>query len=592
MKFLSNILSTIVGLFLFFAILFFGLFFIGVIIGGSSDDPKKTTVKDNTVLVLDIKKITQDHASNIIITDFQFMNSQSHDGLVDVLNAIENAKTDDKIKGISILNPTTNLGLAQLKSLREKLIDFKDSGKFVVAYGNTYSQSEYYLSSVSDTIYLNPVGAMDFRGLSSEILFFKDFQEKSGIQMEVIRHGKYKSAVEPFLENKMSDENRHQMQELLSSVWKTIVDDISKSRNVSIEELNYIAENLMARTPEMAESNKLIDKIGYEDQFHNGIKKALGVNYDEDYNTIEIAKYATNVGVKINSKKAADKIAVIYAQGEIIDGEGNAMTIGEGYMKKSINDAIKDDKVKVIVLRVDSPGGSALASDIIWREIELAKKHKPVVVSMGNLAASGGYYISCNADRIFAEPTTITGSIGVFGAVPNFTKLANNWGIHSDIVSTHKNSANYSPFQPMTESFREVTTASVENIYNIFLSRVAEGRGMTVEAVNEVAQGRVWTGSDALSLGLVDEIGSLDDAIAYAANLVELEKYSTRNFPVFKKSFEDLLLESMPFPFMKTREAMIKAEIGEENYQVIQQIKTINSRKGIQLRMPYEIIIK
>lgn len=592
MKFLSNILSTIVGLFLFFAILFFGLFFVGVIIGSSSDDPKKTVVKDNTVLVLDIEKITQDHASNMIITDFQFMNNQNYNGLVDVLNAIENAKTDDKIKGISILNPASRLGLAQLKALREKLIDFKDSGKFVVTYGNTYSQSEYYLSSVSDTIYLNPVGAMDFRGLSSEILFFKDFQEKSGIKMEVIRHGKYKSAVEPFLENKMSDENRLQMQELLGSAWKTIVDDISKSRGISIEELNNIADNLLARTPEMAQNNKMIDKIAYLDQYHNGIKNALGVKYDEDYNTIEVAKYATNVGAKLSSKKADNKIAVIYAQGEIIDGEGSAVTIGEGYMIKSLNDAVKDEKVKVIVLRIDSPGGSALASDIIWREIELAKKHKPVIVSMGNLAASGGYYISCNADRIFAEPTTITGSIGVFGAVPNFTKLANNWGIHSDIVSTHKNSANYSPFQPMTESFREVTTASVESIYNIFLSRVAEGRGMTVEAVNEVAQGRVWTGSDALALGLVDEIGGLEDAIAYAKNLVEIDKYSVRNFPVFKKSFEDFLSENMPFPFMKTREAMIKEEIGEENYQVLQQIKTMNSRKGVQLRMPYEIIIK
>ncbi len=592
MKFLSNILSTIVGMFLFFAILFFGLFFIGIIIGGSSDDPKKTIVKDNSVLVLDIEDITQDHASNRIITDFQFMNNQNYNGLVDVLNAIENAKADNKIKGISILNPTSRLGLAQLKALREKLIDFKESGKFVVAYGNTYTQSDYYLSSVSDTIYLNPVGAMDFRGLSSEILFFKDFQEKSGIQMEVIRHGKYKSAVEPFLENKMSDENRLQMQELLNSAWQTIVGDISKSRNISIDELNNIADNLMARTPEMAETNKLVDKVSYEDQFHNGIKKALGVDYDKDYNTIEIAKYATNVGSSLNSKKADNRIAVIYAQGEIIDGEGNAMSIGEGYMRKSLNDAVKDEKVKAIVLRVDSPGGSALASDIIWREIELAKKHKPVIVSMGNLAASGGYYISSNADRIFAEPTTITGSIGVFGAIPNFRKLANNWGIHSDIVSTHKNSSEYSPFQPMTDSFREVTMASVENIYNIFLDRVAKGRGMTVEAVNEVAQGRVWTGSDALALGLVDEIGGLEKAIEYAKNLVELDKYSIRNFPVFKMSFEEYLSESLPFPFIKTREALIKEEIGEESYHLIQQIKTVNSRKGVQLRMPYELIIK
>lgn len=592
MKFLSNVLATIVGLFLFFGVLFFGFMIIGVLMGGSAEDAKKTSVKDNSVIILDLDKITQDHSAQTIITDFSFLNQENYNGLVDVLNAIDNAKTDSKIKGISLLNVQSNLGLAQSKALRDKLEDFKESGKFVVSYANYYTQGQYYLASVADTVYLNPVGALDFKGLSSEILFFKDFQDKYGIKMEVIRHGKYKSAVEPFLENQMSDENRLQMKELLNSTWETIVADIAKSRNISIDTLNAIANRLGARTPELAKATNLVDKVVYEDHFQNGIKKALGLKMDEDYNTIDISKYAVNVGVSLKSKKAKDKIAVIYAQGQILDGEGNPQTIGEGYVKKSLQDAVKDDNVKAIVLRVDSPGGSALASDIIWREIEITKKHKPVVVSMGNLAASGGYYISCNADKIFAEPTTITGSIGVFGALPNFRGLTNNMGIYSDIVSTHENSAEYSIFQPMSESFKGVITESIENIYDIFLERVAEGRGMTKEQVNEVAQGRVWTGTDAKRLGLIDEIGGLEDAIAYAAELGEVQEYGLENFPVFKKTLEEYFNENTPFPLMKTKESLIKEEIGEENYQVIQQIRNMNSRKGIQAMMPYEIIIR
>ena len=294
----------------------------------------------------------------------------------------------------------------------------------------------------------------------------------------------------------------------------------------------------------------------------------------------------------MKGKKSGDKIAVIYAQGMILDGEGSPKIIGEGYVKKSLQDAVKDKNVKAIVLRVDSPGGSALTSDIIWREIELTKKHKPVVVSMGNLAASGGYYISCNADRIFAEPTTITGSIGVFGAIPNFGKFVNNMGIYSDVVSTHENSLEYSYFQPMTENTKNVITESIENIYDVFLTRVANGRGMTKEQVNEVAQGRVWTGTDAKRLGLVDEIGGLEDAIAYAAELGKTEKYNLQSFPVFEKTLEEYFSESSPFPLMKTRESLIKEEIGEENYRIIEQIRNMNSRKGVQAMMPYEIIIR
>ncbi len=592
MKFLSNVLAVIVGLFLFFMIMFFGLFIIGAVIGGSSDDSLKTFVKDDSVIILDLEKITQDHSAKTMITDFPLFNQENYSGLIDVLNAIDNAKTDSKIKGISLLNVNSSLGLAQAKALRDKLEEFKESGKFVVSYANYYTQGQYYLASVADTVYVNPVGMVDFKGLSSEVLFFKDFQEKSGIKMEVIRHGKYKSAVEPFLENQMSDENRLQMEELLNSAWETIVADISKSRNISVDSLNAIANRLGARTPELAKTVSLIDKVVYEDEYHNGIKKALATEKDKDYNTIEMSKYATNVGVSLKSKKTGDRIAVIYAQGQILEGEGNPTIIGEGYVKESLQKAVKDDKVKAIVLRVDSPGGSALTSDIIWREIELTKKHKPVVVSMGNLAASGGYYISCNADKIFAEPTTITGSIGVFGAVPNLKGFVNNMGIYSDIVSTHENSLEYSVFQPMTESTKNVITESIETIYDTFLTRVADGRGMTKEQVNEVAQGRVWTGTDAKKLGLVDEIGGLEDAIAYAAELGKTEKYNIKNFPVFEKTLEEYFNENSPFPLMKTRESLIKEEIGEENYRVIQQIRNMNSRKGVQAMMPYEIIIR
>ncbi len=592
MKFLSNVLATLVGLLLFFIIMFFGFFLLGILIGGSPDDSKKATVKNNSVIVLDLEHISQDFSPKTIVTDFPLFNVENYNGLVDVLNAIEKAKTDSKIKGISMLNTELSLGFAQTKALRDKLEDFKKSGKFVVAYFNNYSQGQYYLGSVADTVYINPVGSFDFKGLSSEILFFKDFQEKTGITMEVIRHGKYKSAVEPFLENQMSEENRLQMLELLNSAWESVANDISKSRKIPIDSLNAIAERLGARTPELAKTSGLVDKIAYEDEFHNGIKKALNLDSDETYNEIEMSKYATNVALSIKNKKAEDRIAVIYAQGQIFDGEGDTNNIGEGYVKRSLQEAVKDERVKAIVLRVDSPGGSALASDIIWREIELTKKKKPVIVSMGNLAASGGYYISCNADRIFAEPTTITGSIGVFGVLPNFRNLANKWGIYSDRVATHKNASGYSFFQPMDENFKEVITESVENIYDVFLTRVAEGRGMTKEEVNEIAQGRVWTGVDAKRLGLVDEIGSLEDAIRYASKITGTNNYKIRSFPIFEKTFEEYLSERSPFPIMKSKEAIIREEIGEENYQLLQQIKNMNSRKGIQALMPYEIIIR
>jgi protease-4 len=442
---------------------------------------------------------------------------------------------------------------------------------------------------VANTIYLNPIGELDFKGLSTEVMFFKDFQEKSGLKMEVIRHGKYKSAVEPFLENKMSDANREQTTALLNSIWDNIVTDISKSRNISVAKLNEIANGLLARTPEMAKAQNLIDVIAYEDVYHDAIRKALKVAKDEEYNSVSIEDYTQKTSTTSINMDTNDAIAIIYAQGEIGSGEGDVNEIGEGSMRRSLQEARKNEDVKAIVLRINSPGGSALTSDLIWREIELTKKVKPIVVSMGNYAASGGYYIACNANTIFAEKNTITGSIGVFGTLPNFSVAANRYGINSEQVKTHENASNYSPFVPMDEKFKAVTLEGVEQIYSTFIGHVAQGRKMTLAQVDAIGQGRVWTGSEALKIGLVDKIGGLKDALAEAARLAKIKSYSTLNYPEFEKSFEDLFAN---FPFAKSKATFIKEEIGEENYRLLQEVKRFQNRKGIQAVMPFEITIQ
>jgi protease-4 len=586
MKFLGNILATIIGLFIFFMLFFFGILIVGALFGGDSET---IAVKNNSVIELNLEDIKNDYSGKYedpFITIFADKNSV---GLTDVIRAIEDAKTDNDIKGISILNSQSALGMAQSKALRDELESFKKSGKFVMAYSNSYSQKEYYLNSVASPIYINPVGDMDFKGLSAELMFFKDLQEKTGVKLEVIRHGKYKSAVEPFLENEMSDANREQVTALLNSVWNSVTSDISKSRNIPVEKLNEIANGLLARTPEMAREQKLIDIIAYEDVYHNAIRKALKVEQDEDYNRISIFDYTkkmTTTGVSTDSK---NQIAIIYAQGEIQSGEGDVNTIGEGSMRRSLRDARRNKDVKAIVLRVDSPGGNALTSDLIWREMELTKKVKPIVVSMGNYAASGGYYIACNANTIFAQKSTITGSIGVFGILPNVTKLASKIGVNTQQIKTHANSAPYSPFVPLDDKFRAVTLEGVEHIYKTFVTHVAEGRKMTFAQVDSIAQGRVWTGSQAIEIGLVDKIGSLEDAIKEAAVLAKIKTYKTQNYPEYKKDFNDILAN---LPFTQSKATFIKEEIGEDNYKILQEIKRIKSQKGIQMAMPLKINIQ
>ena len=586
MKFLGNVLATIVGVFVFTMLFFFGIVLIGAIFGGEENG---VDVKENSVIVLNLEDIQNDYAGKYSDPWVTVFSDTKQIGLTDVIDAIGDAKTDEKIKGISILNNNSSLGMAQSKAIRDALEDFKKSGKFVMAYANTYSQKEYYLSSVANTIYLNPVGDLDFKGLSSDLLFFKDFQDKTGVKMEVIRHGKYKSAVEPFLENKMSDANREQITALLNSIWNSVVTDIAKSRNLSVQQLNIVANGLLARTPEMAKAQKLVDVVAYEDIYHNAIKKLLKVATTDEYESVSILDYTQKYTTTSIPNDATDEIAIIYAQGEIQSGEGDVNIIGEGAMRRSISEARNNDDVKAIVLRIDSPGGNALTSDLIWREIELTKKVKPVVVSMGNYAASGGYYIACNANTIFAEKNTITGSIGVFGMLPNFSGLSTKMGIHSEQVNTHQNSGNYNPFAPIDEKFKAVTTEGVEQIYKTFVSHVAQGRKMSFAQVDAIAQGRVWTGADAIKIGLVDKIGGLHVAIQEAARLAKIKTFNTQNYPEFKKNFDDLLEN---FPFAKTKERWIKEEIGEENYKMMEQIKRIQSYKGVQARMPFDISIQ
>ena len=585
MRFLGNVLATIVGLFVFLMLFFFGIILIAAVFGGDSEE---VSVKSDSVIELKLENIKNDYAGKYKDPWVTILADGEKVGVSDIINAIESAKTDSDIKGISILNNESELGMAQRKALRDALEDFKKSGKFVMAYANSYSQKEYYLNSVANTVYINPVGDFDFKGLSAELMFFKDLQEKSGIKMEVIRHGKYKSAVEPFLDNKMSDANREQTVALLNSVWSSILADISKSRTISVAKLNEIASGLLARTPEMAKAEKLVDVVAYEDVYHDAIRKKLKVDADEDYNKISIKDYARKVATTSESNGSQDKIAVIYAQGEIMSGEGDVNTIGEGSMNRSLIEARKDKNVKAIVLRINSPGGNALTSDLIWREIELTKKVKPVVVSMGNYAASGGYYIACNANKIFAEKNTITGSIGVFGILPNFTQLATKIGIHTEQVKTNENASEYSPFVPMDEKFKVVTLESVEHIYKTFVSHVAAGRKMTVAQVDSIGQGRVWSGEQALKVGLVDKIGGLDDAIKEAASLAKTKTYSTQNFPEYEKDMNDIFNN---FPFAKSKESFIKEELGEETYRLMEQLKKVQARKGVQAMMPFEITI-
>ncbi len=586
MNFLRNLLAAIIGSLIAFGIMLF-MFMIFVSLVGSAEDG--VVIDKNSILELKLQKPIKDYVGNSDADPFSGLFGQSQ-GLDEILHAIKVAKDDKDIRGISINNNFIMAGLAQTQAIRKALVDFKESGKFVYTYGDFFLQKDYYLASISDSIFLNPVGGMDFKGLSTEILFYKDLQDKTGVKMEVIRHGKYKSAVEPFLANEMSEANRTQIKELISSIWNTMVFDISNGRNISQQNLNIIADTLGGRSPKYAKATGLVDDILFYDQYENKLRKAISLNPEDEINYVSIDDY-TKRSNKKSVYKGKDKIAVVFAQGEILYGEGGPDIIGQGIITKAIIKARDDESVKAIVFRINSPGGSALTSDIIWREIELAKEKKPIVVSMGNVAASGGYYIAVGANKIFAEPTTITGSIGVFGTIPNINELAADIGINAEQVGTNKNSVGYSLFEPMTDSFRNIVQEGVEQTYETFLDRVAQGRNISIAQADSMAQGRVWSGVDAKRLGLIDELGNLDDAIAAAAELAELESYGIKKYPKYKTGFEKFM-EDIGGVKSKIGQNFIKEEIGVETYELLNQMKSIMEQKGIQAKMPFVMDIK
>lgn len=589
MNFLKTLLAAILGFFISMAIclLLFLLFLsvmVGSVVGSSKNDD--ISVSDNSVLELSFSEPLMDYSERVTFKDFDYT-SESFNGLNTTLKAIEKAKTDSHIKGIYLKSNGNLGGLAFAQELRKALEDFKTSGKFILAYNNEISQLDYYLQTVADQVYIDALGSVNLRGLSSEILFFKGLQEKTGIQMEVIRHGKYKSAVEPFLDDHMSENNRLQTTELLKSMWHTIATGIAQSRNLPLERIDEIATELGGRTAALAKANGLVDGILFRDEFEQILCEKTGKKKIDDVNFIHIEDYAEAVVGK-GSSKVKDKVAVIYAEGEIVQGEGRNGVIGHKTIIRALRKAADNKDVKAIVLRVNSPGGDALASEWMHREIDMTKKKKKVYVSMGNYAASGGYYISCNADRIFAEAGTITGSIGVFGVIPNASALANQWGINAETVSTHPNAQWYSVFQKPTEQFRKETTESIERIYSIFLDRVARGRAKTVAEVDSIAQGRVWSGKEALANGLVDELGSVNDAVAYAAKENGLKEYRTVSYPVFEVDFKDVVRRYG----MQLKGESLREELGNEAYEVFQELKKLSMQQGVQARLLYDVRLK
>ncbi len=584
MKFLRNLAAAILGTLI--ALFLLLLLFAGM--GAAMSADKKVSLKDKSVLTLKLKASVKDYApKSTNPLDELLGENDLKMALPKMINAIENAKTDDKIKGISIEITSLDAGIAQLQYLRDKLLDFKESGKFITAYSDVYSQKNYYLSSVADSLFVNPVGVLDFHGLRSERMYYKDFQDKYGVKMEVIRHGKYKSAMEGFLENKMSEANREQTESFLHSIWGELLADIAESRHKSMDDLNAIADSLGTRNSKLAVANGMADAALYLDEYNAILKKKVGIDTAKKLHKISLQDYIKTGKGRIKSS-ASDKIAVLYAQGQIMYGKGDENYIGQEAINKALRKIRKNKKIKAVVLRINSPGGSALASDLIWRELELLKKEKPLVVSMGNLAASGGYYIACNADKIYAEPTTITGSIGVFGALPNFSVAAGRMGINAEQVATNKGPS-YSVFEPISEEFKDYIKKGIDDIYKTFVSHVAEGRKLTFEQVDAIAQGRVWTGKEALEKGLVDELGNLDDAIAYAAGLANITDYKTTAYPRYKKDIKDAFKAN---PFMQSKEAMIKEEIGADNYQLYQEIKAFSKMSGAQMRMPFSLRIE
>ena len=540
-SFFVSILGTLTALGLFFVIL---LLFISGIASIMNAPSGLTSIKQNSVLDLNLNYPVVDRAPNF--DEFQrFLGLEDEVlGLPDILSAIDKARDNSSINGIRLRTDFISAGWAQTRSIRNALNRFKESGKFIYAYGDLYTQKGYYLASVSDSIFLNPVGILEFKGLASEVLYYKDFQEEYGVKMEVIRHGKYKSAVEPYLENEMSADNRYQIKTLLNDIWETVREEIGEARDLKSKTIDDIINNQRIVVPEDGVNETLIDALVYEDDFDESIKTALEIYSSQKTNLASI-RQLNNASSTYNTD-IKDRIAVVFARGPIIYGEGTENMIAQGVFVETLQELADDDWIKAVVLRVESPGGNALTSDLLWRAIENLKSKKTVFVSMGNVAASGGYYIAAGADKIYADPLSITGSIGVFASLPNIHGMTKKLGINAQTVETHQNALGYSFFQPLSETFKQRTIKSIENTYNTFKQRVIDGRGLTSAEVESIAQGRVWSGKQAMNVCLVDHLGGLQDAIIAAAKAANIENYNIVNYPKFEEDLESVLSGALP----------------------------------------------
>ena len=514
--------------------------------------------------------------------------------LDEVVAAVQAAAEDDRISGISFETPFFLGGWSQAETLRNALIEFKSSGKFIYAYGDSYSQKSFYLSSVADSLFVTPTGFVDLRGLSSELTYYKSFQEKSGLRMEVIRHGKYKAAVEPYLNDAPSKENIEQIQELIDGLWDVVGAQMADQIEVSRSDFEGWVNDLVTRDLEKAKELGLIGGMIYEDQYEDTLKRAVGASKNDlsassKLNTISSSSYFKTI--KSTPIDSSDRIALVYAQGSILYGEGSPTIMGQETMNKALQSAREDRNIKAVVLRINSPGGSALTSDLIWREVEKTAKEKPVVVSISDVAASGGYYIATPATYIFAQPTSITGSIGVFGTLPNASELAEQWGVSSYTLRTHERSATYSPLRPLSDSFRAELTEGIEQTYQTFLERVASGRSMSIESVDAIAQGRVYLAPKALELGLIDEIGTLDDAINKAAELAAIDEFKLREYPRYKSDLERLLGD-LPAASLSIISSKLPSVVSD--YLIFWE--TVGSKNHdynrIQARLPFDLKIE
>lgn len=558
---------------------------IAIVVQIASQADKPKGVKPNTVLHLSLEQPVPEQTNNLEMNPFDFKN-QYILGLSDMVQAIKFAKTDDRIQGIYLDMKQIALGSATAGALRQALVDFKTSGKFVYAYSDYYQQGTYYIASAADQVYLNPIGDLDFRGFAMIQPFFKNMLDKIGVNMQVTYAGNYKSATEPFRLTEMSPENREQVREFVESLYESYLSAIGESRKLTVTELKDIANGWKVRNPGDAVKLGLIDVAGYKDQLMAEMRNKMGLEDGDKIPFLDLVDYYFSE--EMSPGYATDQIAVVYAEGSIQGGESQPGIITDEQYVKWLEKIRKDDDIKAVVLRVNSPGGSALASENIWRELKLIKEAgKPIVVSMGDFAASGGYYISCMADSIYAEPTTLTGSIGVFSMMPNAEELfEEKLGITFDTVKTGQYSTSLTPFYAWTDPEHQIMQADVNEIYETFLQRVAEGRGMTRDQVHQIAQGRVWTGEKALQLGLVDGLGGMEQAMATAAALAGIEEYWTKEYPVVKDPLKQFM-ETFMDNDEDIQSRMISRELGGEYGDLYDYYRDMRSAQGVQARLPF-----